>query len=70
MKIDKFNENNNNETFSVDGIKKLLKLLNVDVMYHEEHKEYFCEAYTINGTKTIWLNDFSDINLAAKKYNI
>ena len=62
MKINRFEELNEKvkEPKDVKGkkLKKLLEDLGYDVMYHEEHKEYFFEAKIDGKIKTIWLNDY------------
>ena len=60
----------NESAIPTEGIKELLTLLGYDIMYHNEHKEYFFEAMIDGKIKTIWLNDYLEPNYTAKKYNV
>ncbi len=41
-----------------EEIKNLLERLGYDVMWHEEHKEYFIETIEDGKHVFIWLNDY------------
>lgn len=41
-----------------EELKNLLERLGYDVMWHEEHKEYFIETFEGGKHVFIWLNDY------------
>ena len=56
----KIMENNNEEkNTKIEKLKGLLELVSdVDIMYHEEHKEYFFEYMKDDKFITVWLGDY------------
>ncbi len=53
------NNSNNQKALKIEKLKELLELVSdVDIMYHEEHKEYFFECIKDGEKTTVWLGDF------------
>ena len=43
----------------IEKLKSLLELISdLDIMYHEEHKEYFFELMKDGNIITVWLCDY------------
>lgn len=52
-------KNNKQKNTKMEKLKDLLELVSdVDIMYHEEHKEYFFEWMKDDKFITIWLGDY------------
>ncbi len=50
---------NTKKNTKVKNLKNLLELVSeVNIMYHEEHKEYFFEWKKNNKFITVWLGDY------------
>ena len=61
--IKRFNEHQYNSNFpdikKMEKLKELLELVSeVDIMYHEENKEYFFEWMKDGKFITVWLGDY------------
>jgi hypothetical protein len=56
----KIMENSDNQkNTKMEKLKELLELVSeVDIMYHEEHKEYFFEWMKDGKFITVWLGDY------------
>ena len=52
-------ENSRERISKMKKLKKLLELVSdVDIMYHEEHKDFFFEWFKDGKKINIWLSDF------------
>jgi hypothetical protein len=55
----KIMENSNEQKNKIENLKDLLELVSdVDIMFHEERKEYFFEWMKDDKFITVWLGDY------------